>query len=114
MFRKRRPGEWIETDSSFGGIGIYKAKTIGDAYYTEVGETGCEHVPFHSYLKKKGAKIYINNSLINGGWTVNARHSFYNWALILIVGKHYIKVKEYILLLRKVYFTLKSLTFMRR
>ena len=42
--------EWIEVDSAFGGLGIYKKNILSNLVYTGLDNDGneiCEHVPFH-------------------------------------------------------------------
>lgn len=63
---------WIEVDSAFGGLAIYKRSSIGRARYSgrdTSGELVCEHVPFHESMKSNGARLYINPRLINAGYT---------------------------------------------
>lgn len=64
------PG-WIDVDSAFGGMGIYKTKTVFNAKPRYLGHdiTGaelCEHVPFNQELKRNGANLYINPKFIVG------------------------------------------------
>ena len=64
--------EWLEVDSAFGGLAIYKKKMFDDCKYvgiTEAGEEFCEHVYFHRILKANGAKLFINPQFINAGLT---------------------------------------------
>ena len=64
--------EWIEVNSAFGGLAIYKKKMFDDCKYigiTEAGEEFCEHVYFHRILKANGAKLFINPQLINAALT---------------------------------------------
>jgi len=64
--------EWIEVDSAFGGLAIYKKKMFNECKYvgiTETGEELCEHVYFHRTLKAKGARLFINPQLINASLT---------------------------------------------
>ena len=59
---------WIEVDSSFGGLGLYRKNSILSLRYTGVNEQGeevCEHVPFHQSLKRRGGQIFINPAMIN-------------------------------------------------
>ena len=74
--------EWIEVDSAFGGLAIYKRSILGEARYEGKlldGSIVCEHVPFHQSLKSQGARIFINPSLINGGWNGHSQpHSLGN------------------------------------
>jgi hypothetical protein len=62
---------WIEVDSSFGGLGIYKTEFLGDARYVGRADNNlwggqvCEHVAFHASLKTHGAKLFINPQMLN-------------------------------------------------
>ena len=63
--------QWIEVDSSFGGLGIYNTQFLGSARY--VGRANndlwggqvCEHVAFHAGLKANGARLFINPKMLN-------------------------------------------------
>jgi len=70
--------QWIEVDSAFGGLAIYKVGILGDAKYQgklSDGSVVCEHVPFHESLKRSGARIFVNPLFINGAWNAhNAQH----------------------------------------
>ena len=64
--------EWIEVESSFAGLAIYKKKCFDKSEYSglyEDGEEICEHVPFNKKLKEHGAKLFINPRLINANIT---------------------------------------------
>lgn len=66
MLRISKKSNWIEVDSAFGGIGIYKIDLFEHANYGEVGVLNeCEHVHFHEELRRKGAKLYIVPSFVN-------------------------------------------------
>jgi hypothetical protein len=71
--------EWIEVESSFGGLGIYKTQFLGGATYVGKCDNGpwggqvCEHVAFNASLRANGAKIFINPKMIN---TSLNEHSF--------------------------------------
>jgi hypothetical protein len=62
----------IETDSSFGGLGIYKISKIQNCKYDSIyynthfnyihGQ--CEHVGFHKDIKNNNGKIFICPSLL--------------------------------------------------
>jgi hypothetical protein len=59
---------WIQTASSFGGLGIYRKDAFFSSTYShldEFGEIVCEHVPYHLALISQGFKIYINPNLVN-------------------------------------------------
>jgi len=62
----------IETDSSFGGLAIYKRSKLENcmyfgAVYNDWGNflhPQCEHVPFSNGIKKNGGRIFICPSLV--------------------------------------------------
>lgn len=60
--------EWIDVDSSFGGLAVYRAHTYFSSEYASRNKDGsliCEHVEFHRRIKTGGGKIYINPNMIN-------------------------------------------------
>ena len=63
--------EWLEVDSAFGGLGIYKTKYFQNARYNGSASNNlwggqvCEHVAFHKALKANGAKLFINPRMVN-------------------------------------------------
>lgn len=67
------PGEeWIEVDSAFGGLAIYRRHALESAEYGGVDVDGgqvCEHVPFHAQIRASGRKIFVNPALINTDYT---------------------------------------------
>lgn len=69
MIKIPRKSDWIEVDSAFGGLAIYKSDLFNsNAKYVGVTKDNkriCEHVPFHETLKNEGARIVINPGLIN-------------------------------------------------
>ena len=72
MIRIPRNSDWIEVESAFGGLAIYKREviTLSDYQaYDESGKITCEHVPFHKGLREKDKRIFINPSLINTDYT---------------------------------------------
>jgi hypothetical protein len=50
---------FIECSSAFGGMALYKTKTVCDNLYN--GDVTCEHISFHN-----GLKIFINSEFISG------------------------------------------------
>jgi glycosyltransferase involved in cell wall biosynthesis len=58
---------WIEVDSAFGGLAIYRREALLAADYSGVSgaQPVCEHVPLHAQLRAKGFRIFINPALIN-------------------------------------------------
>jgi hypothetical protein len=68
---------WMEVESAFGGLAVYRRAVLHDARYvglTAQGEEICEHVTFHNMLRSKGARIFINPRLINCGYTEHSKH----------------------------------------
>jgi hypothetical protein len=60
--------EWLEVDSAFGGLVIYRTNSLAGARYvglTAQGRPVCEHVAFHATMKASGARLFINPKLIN-------------------------------------------------
>ncbi len=59
---------WLEVQSAFGGIGIYKTEMFRHSSYSGMhsGLEICEHVPFHQTAKDYGAKLYINPLFVIG------------------------------------------------
>ncbi len=77
MIKIPKNSSWIEVDSSFGGLGIYKANlfSLSGRYIgtTSDGNPVCEHVSFHENLKQHGKRIFINPALINTRTTDHSR-----------------------------------------
>jgi len=68
--------EWIEVDSAFGGLAIYRKSILAGASYRGTDATGasvCEHVALHASIRQRHGRIFINPALINSGYN---RHSF--------------------------------------
>ena len=68
MIEINEDSEWIEVDSAFGGLAIYRKKTLTDVVYVGLDECGdevCEHISANNQIKSKGYRIFINPKLIN-------------------------------------------------
>ena len=68
--------EWIEVDSAFGGLAIYRKAILTGASYRGTDAAGasvCEHVALHASIRQRHGRIFINPALINSGYN---RHSF--------------------------------------
>lgn len=77
MIRIPANHEWIEVDSAFGGLAIYRAWLFQYGEYvglTEEGNEVCEHVAFHYTLKARGARLFINPAFINAGYIQHTKH----------------------------------------
>lgn len=67
-----RDQDWIQVDSAFGGLAIYRRKVIEGAKYVGLNKSGeevCEHVSFHLDITSRGHSILINPNLINVDFT---------------------------------------------
>jgi hypothetical protein len=76
MVRIPRSREWIEVDSAFGGLAIYRKAILAGASYRgsdDAGTSVCEHVALHAAIRARHGRIFINPALINSGYN---RHSF--------------------------------------
>ena len=70
MIKIPRDHNWISVRSAFGGLGIYKAASFPNEYYSCYDDTGvevCEHVNLHLSPGFQNKKLFINPALINGG-----------------------------------------------
>lgn len=68
---------WIEVDSAFSGLAIYRRPVLKKAKYIGLTENGieiCEHVTLHQQIKQQGFNIFINPALINSNTLVNSAH----------------------------------------
>lgn len=62
---------WLEVNSAFGGLGVYRRDCIQGSRYNEYsseGDYACEHIDFHSQIKSRGGKLFIVPSMINSGY----------------------------------------------
>ncbi|HEV2269406.1 MAG TPA: hypothetical protein VGR92_08110 [Steroidobacteraceae bacterium] len=69
MVRIAREAHWIEVDSAFGGLAIYRRGALQHGRYVGSDAAGgecCEHLALHSELRAQGCRIFINPALING------------------------------------------------
>lgn len=81
MLQIPEEGEWIEVDSAFGGLAIYKTEAIKGLRYVGADSHGnemCEHVNFHKLIKDRGGRIFINPRLINAELTDHSVH-YHEW-----------------------------------
>jgi hypothetical protein len=73
---------WIEVESAFGGLGIYKREALSRALYdgytdktsTFLKNQICEHVSINKKIIEEGGKLYINPALINCGYNEHNMH----------------------------------------
>lgn len=72
MIKIPRNSDWIEVESAFGGLAIYKRDAMLQSEYSPYDDSGaiiCEHVTFNLRLRAHNKKIYINPALINTRYT---------------------------------------------
>ena len=67
MVRLSPRAPWVEVESAFGGLAIYRrdALLLGNYRGVQDGRSVCEHVPLHAELRARGMRIFINPALIN-------------------------------------------------
>lgn len=61
---------WLEVDSAFGGMAIYRADIIKSARYSPIdhGLEECEHVVFHQAIKRQSnTRFFINPQFVVNG-----------------------------------------------
>ena len=88
MIRIKQTSEWIEVDSAFGGLAIYKRSAFIRGEYAGLTpdlRPICEHVPFNMSLRSQGAKIFINPRLINFSRTDHSIRSGFIHRIIRII-----------------------------
>ncbi|MCY6380789.1 hypothetical protein [Hoeflea prorocentri] len=60
---------FIEVESAFGGLGMYRLDALDGCRYVGLAADGievCEHVAFHRDMRKNGSRLYVDATLING------------------------------------------------
>jgi glycosyltransferase involved in cell wall biosynthesis len=81
--------EWIQVDSAFGGLAIYKSELFdSNASYrglTPEGKEVCEHVSFNRQINELKAKIYVNPQLINTRITDHTRRLSFTFTMLRIL-----------------------------
>jgi glycosyltransferase involved in cell wall biosynthesis len=67
MARLSPRAAWIEVESAFGGLAIYRRDALLSGRYSggNPERPVCEHVPLHAQLRARGYRIFINPALIN-------------------------------------------------
>jgi len=75
-----KDSDWIDVDSAFGGLAIYRKKAFDESTYVGLSDNGnriCEHVQFHEVLRQKGFRIAINPKMINAAYTEHTAPLFF-------------------------------------
>jgi hypothetical protein len=69
MIKIPEQARWIEVESAFGGMGIYKSEIFLKYDYTSSTKNSeSEHISLHSKFDEIFEKKYINPTLINSNW----------------------------------------------
>lgn len=79
--------EWIEVQSAFGGLAIYRRSALEKGEYAGLDADGnevCEHVALHSGIS---GKIFINPKLINAGRTEHVEALFIRNKIVRITRR---------------------------
>lgn len=88
MLEIPKSADWIEVDSAFGGLAIYRLSVIKSATYNGLAPNGdevCEHVCFNSQIKSNGGRIFINPSFINASVTEHSCNTSYRGAVLFFL-----------------------------
>jgi hypothetical protein len=90
---------WVEVQSGFGGLAIYKTSIFMNYNYTSNSSklNESEHITIHQKVTDSGGKIFINPAFINSKWnTYNVnryflirqiRRLFYNSGIVYKIYK---------------------------
>lgn len=87
MIRLDPDADWIEVDSAFGGLAIYRrhALDVGEYVGADIdGREICEHLSLHSALRARQRRIFINPKLINTGYTEHTAALFMRSKMIRV------------------------------
>jgi hypothetical protein len=69
---------WIEVDSAFGGLAIYRRQALAGVQYDGLDGAGneiCEHLSLHRGIKANGYRVFINPRLVNAGLNAHSYQS---------------------------------------
>jgi hypothetical protein len=89
MIKISSASNWIEVDSAFGGLAIYRRDVLLHGKYnglTSLGNEVSEHVSFHGDIRSKGHKIFINPKFINSKRVGHVNDVIKKAFLLLILG----------------------------
>ena len=80
--------DWIEVDSAFGGLALYKKDIFVKGKYVGLDEEGkevCEHVTFNEIIRKNGGKIFINPGLIINSKSGHTRQNIFKRLILRFI-----------------------------
>ena len=81
--------EWIEVDSAFGGLSVYRRHVLDNVTYAGLDQSGvrvCEHVSLNNQIRANGYRIFINPRLINTTQTAHSRQRSLPECLTRLMG----------------------------
>jgi hypothetical protein len=90
MIRIPPSAPWIEVDSAFGGLAVYRASVLKNVAYrgtTMSGDPQCEHVEVNLELSRERRKLFINPALINASYTEHSLRRFFIFRLLEWIRK---------------------------
>lgn len=93
-----RRSPWIEVNSAFGGLGVYKSEIFLQNDYNKLqdfDEIYSEHIDLHMSAKKNGARFFINPQLINSKWNVYNLNRIWLVRIVREIFKMYPRAKFY-------------------
>lgn len=78
---------WIEVESGFGGLAIYKSEVFDKFDYSASEEDfgKCEHLALSNKIRNNGGRIFINPMLINCHWNPHNLNKFFLVRLIRLL-----------------------------
>ena len=105
MVKIPRDAKWIEVQSAFGGLGIYRPLTLKNKSYKSRDSAGnivCEHVMLHEQMRQMGHRLFINPALINDTITEHTTHAR-GFGNILLKLRHIVMDALFIIFGKKIY-----------
>lgn len=97
MLRIPSNGSLIQVKSAFGGLGIYKKKTLVGRRYVGIDDKNqpvCEHVPLNISIADDGYRICIASSLINAGLNEHSRRGTRAYKILRAIKSMVLKCNE--------------------
>ncbi len=91
MKKIKKNASWIEVNSAFGGLAIYRTDLLLQHDYSQELQQDkiySEHVDFHSKCVVNGANLYINPKLINSHWNIYNFNRFRVVRLLRVFSKN--------------------------
>jgi hypothetical protein len=90
MIRVPPETEWIEVESAFGGLALYRTEALLGARYIGLDSDGrevCEHVALHAQIRAAGGRVWINPRLLASSGTPHDPYGSARQAITDAVGR---------------------------